>query len=329
MYSVDLNITNSYNDKMGLESGETVSDDNKSRLRTIRVETNEFINEISKREKYVTEMLEIEGENPERDKETTKRQDKNNNKEYNKGNKGSFTTQELENDKKDKKATDSNISIIRKPLTNIMYVEENPERDKNKTKKQDIINSYHRNKDIIRFRNLQIWKLLNIKNIYYTMNEIVKTGIEAEKYENRNISEAKIHKVWKIEKLVQGTRNRCEALNYTKRGKRQQIYNYFYNVFILYTTTSSTTTITAITTITATTSITTSTTTNTTTSNSPITATTTTTNTNTNTIITTNIPYYYISFKFLFYTLYIFYIPQTQTHTHTNTHTHKHTHIHT
>merc|ERR1712240_917922 len=110
---------------------------------------NEFINEISKREKYVTEMLEIEGENPERDKETTKRQDKNN-----KENQESFTTQELKNDKKDKKATDSNISKIGKPLTNIMYVEENSERDKNTTKKQDKINPYHRNKDIIRFTNL-------------------------------------------------------------------------------------------------------------------------------------------------------------------------------
>merc|ERR1712082_102306 len=99
----------------------------------------------------------------------------------------------------------------------------------------NIENPYHPNKDIIRFRNLQIWKLLNIKNIYHTMNEIIKIGIKAEKYENRNISEAKIHKVWKIEKLVQGARNRCETLNYTERGKRQQIYNYFYNVFILYT----------------------------------------------------------------------------------------------
>merc|ERR1712243_454457 len=65
--------------------------------------------------------------------------DKNNNKEYNKGNKGSFTTQELENDKKDKKVIDSNISTIGKPLTNIMYVEENPERDKNTMRKQDTI----------------------------------------------------------------------------------------------------------------------------------------------------------------------------------------------
>ena len=107
----------------------------------------------------------------------------------------------------------------------------------------EIKNPYHRNKYIIKFRNLQIWKLLNIKNIYHTMNEIIEIGIKAEKYENRNISEAKIHKVWKIKKLVQGTRNRCEAkklkklivMNYTERGKRQQTYNYFYIIFILYT----------------------------------------------------------------------------------------------
>merc|ERR1712115_137007 len=102
--------------------------------KTIRIETNEmneFINEISKREKYVTEMIEIGGENPERDKETTKRQNKNNNKEYNKENQEIFTTQELENDKKDKKVIDNNIivkkinclnkiSTIGKPLTNII-----------------------------------------------------------------------------------------------------------------------------------------------------------------------------------------------------------------
>merc|ERR1711867_219377 len=42
-----------------------------------KVEQNsEFINKTSNREKYVTEMLEIKGENPERDKETTKKQDK-------------------------------------------------------------------------------------------------------------------------------------------------------------------------------------------------------------------------------------------------------------
>ena len=226
-------------------------------------------------------MLEIEGENPERDKETTKRQDKNNNKEYNKENQEIFTTQELENDKKDKKVEKINclnkISTIGKPLTNIMkYVEENPERDKNTTKKQDKIrenttkeapmdknnakqtffewsnpkeiksftipergnkkdktfklntkkhirknrhimasyvpkstiyiqgnmkriveikNPYHRNKDIIKYRNLQIWKLLDIKNIYHTMNEILEIGIKAVKNENRNISEAKTHKI--------------------------------------------------------------------------------------------------------------------------------------
>merc|ERR1712240_6435 len=45
--------------------------------KNIKIEQNpEFINETSKREKYVTEMLEIEGENPERDKETTKKQDR-------------------------------------------------------------------------------------------------------------------------------------------------------------------------------------------------------------------------------------------------------------
>merc|ERR1711867_243686 len=112
------------------------------------IKNNKLIHEKMDKElknnKIVTEMLEIEGKNSDRDKETTKRQDKNNNKEYNKENQEIFTTQELENDKKDKKVEKINclnkISTIGKPLTNIMkYVEENPERDKNTIKKQDKI----------------------------------------------------------------------------------------------------------------------------------------------------------------------------------------------
>ena len=108
----------------------------------------------------------------------------------------------------------------------------------------EIKNPDHRNKDSRKYKKLQIWKLIDIKNIYHTMDEILEIGIKAVKNENRNISEAKTHKIWNIKKLVQGTRNRCEAkkwtklivLNYTERGKRQQIYNYFYIISILYTT---------------------------------------------------------------------------------------------
>ena len=92
---------------------------------------------------------------------------------------------------------------------------------------------------------MEIWKLLGVKNNYYKGNEIIKFGNEAIKYKNRNIDETKIHNDWKIKKLAQGNRNRCEGkklkklivLNYTERGKRQKIYNYFYNVSILYTIT--------------------------------------------------------------------------------------------
>ena len=102
----------------------------------------------------------------------------------------------------------------------------------------------HRNKDIIKHRKLQIWKLIDIKNIFYTMNEIIVIGTKTEKYKNRNIREAKIHKIWQVKKLVQETRNQCKAkkvtkwigLNYTERGKRQQTYIYFYIISILYTT---------------------------------------------------------------------------------------------
>merc|ERR1711989_208476 len=111
------------------------------------------------------------------------------------------------------------------------------------SKTKRIIEINHRNKDIMKYRKLQIWKLIDIKNNYYTMDEIIEIGNKTVKYENRNISEAKIHKVQKIKQLVQGTRNRCKAkkvtkligLNYTEQGKRQQIYNYFYIISILYT----------------------------------------------------------------------------------------------
>ena len=274
------------------------------------------MNEFSTGEKYVIKMLEFEGENSERDKETTKRQDKNNKK-----NQKSFKTQELENDKK---GTDSNISTIGKSVTNIMYVEENQERDNNTTKKQDKIrenttkeapmdknnakqtlfewynpkeiksftvpergnkkdktfkpntkkylrknihimafftpkftiyiqsrtkrlmeikNPDHQNKDSRKYKKLQIWKLIDIRNILYTTNEIIEIRTKTEKHKKRNISETKIHKRWKIKKLVKQTRTRYKAkklkkliiLNYTERGKRQQFYKYCYIIFILYT----------------------------------------------------------------------------------------------
>ena len=120
----------------------------------IRADKDKFINGTRTKEKDVIEMFKIVSENPDRDIETTHRQDQNNNKKDNKENQEIFTTQELENNKKDKKVIDSNIivekinclnkiSSIGKPLTNIIkYVEENPERDKNTTKKQDKIREY-------------------------------------------------------------------------------------------------------------------------------------------------------------------------------------------
>merc|ERR1711895_263368 len=86
-----------------------------------------------------------------------------------------------------------------------------------------------RDNEKIKFRNLKIWKLLDIKNIYHNRNEIIKLGGEAKK-----------HKNWKIKRLVQGNRNRCEAkklivLNYTERGQRQKIYYYISFKFLFYT----------------------------------------------------------------------------------------------
>merc|ERR1712243_526756 len=75
-------------DKSSIESVETASDNDESRSKTIRAETNEFMNEFSTREKYVIKILEIECENPERDKE---KQDKIKNKENDKENQEIFT----------------------------------------------------------------------------------------------------------------------------------------------------------------------------------------------------------------------------------------------
>ena len=67
------------------------------------------MNEISIREKYVTKILEIECEKPERDKKITKKQEKIKNEENNKEKHDIFTTKELGNNKKDKKVINSKI----------------------------------------------------------------------------------------------------------------------------------------------------------------------------------------------------------------------------
>ena len=104
-------------------------------------------------------------------------------------------------------------------------------RHSNTGKLLEVKNIYHKGNEKIKIGNLEIWKLLGVKNIYYKGNEIIKFWNEAIKYKNRNIDETKIHKDWKIKKLAQGNRNRCEGkklkklivLNYTERGKQQDL----------------------------------------------------------------------------------------------------------
>ena len=57
----------------------------------------------------------------------------------------------------------------------------------------EIKNPDHQNKDSRKYKKLQIWKLIDIKNIYHTMDEILEIGIKAGKNENRNINEGKTH----------------------------------------------------------------------------------------------------------------------------------------
>ena len=105
------------------------------------------MNEFSTREKYVIKILEIECENPERDKKIIKKQNKIKNKENDKENQEIFTTKELANNKKDKKVISSKIivekndSLNKIPTTekSLKFVGENPERDKKTIRKQDTI----------------------------------------------------------------------------------------------------------------------------------------------------------------------------------------------
>ena len=83
---------------------------------------------------------------------------------------------------------------------------------------------------------------------FYTMIEIIEIGTKTEKDKNRHIREAKIQHLWKIKKLIDGTRNRRKAkkltrliiLNYTERGKSNNyiitvtLYLHFILYYLLY-----------------------------------------------------------------------------------------------
>merc|ERR1712115_12398 len=196
----------SYDDKTGLESVETAdkstcdnnesvetaSDNDESRSKTIRAETNEFINEFSIREKYVIKILEIKCENPERNK---KKQEKIKNKENDKEDQEIFTTKELANNKKDKKVINSKIivekndSLNKIPTTekSLKFVGENPERDKKTNRKQDTImakitkeSPLNKNSVKQKFEWISLKEIQNFHNtilerdIYHKRNEIIK-----------------------------------------------------------------------------------------------------------------------------------------------------------
>merc|ERR1712115_518303 len=189
----------SYDDKTGLESVETAdkstcdnnesvetaSDNDESRSKTIRAETNEFINEFSIREKYVIKILEIECQNPEKIK----------NKENDKENQEIFTTKELANNKKDKKVINSKIivekndSLNKIPTTekSLKFVGENPEKDKKTIIKQDTImakitkeSPLNKNSVKQKFEWINLKEIQNFHNtilerdIYHKRNEIIK-----------------------------------------------------------------------------------------------------------------------------------------------------------
>merc|ERR1711867_284353 len=80
------------------------------------------------------------------------------------------------------------------------------------------------------FRNLNIWKLIDIKTIYQRRNEKIIYKIEAIEEKIRNIIKTRIQKDKQSKKLFLGNRNQWEArkmkklivLNYTERGKKRQ-----------------------------------------------------------------------------------------------------------
>ena len=82
----------------------------------------------------------------------------------------------------------------------------------NKTKKIiEMKEPDHKNINTIKHRELQIWKLLDIRIILYTTNEIIEIRTKPEKHKKGNIKESKIHKEWKIIKLTKRTRTSCKA----------------------------------------------------------------------------------------------------------------------
>ena len=229
----------------------------------ITIKDKDLINEISPVEKFVTEKLETEFENPERDKKPIRKQDRTINKQCNKEKQEIYTKNELAQNKKNKKVINSKIITekndfikkipkIGKNLPNIIeFKGKSPERDQKTNGKQDKLNKitkkfpldmsnvkqksewinlkeiknfhntildkdtkkgntfkpntktyrrkkryimvfyvpkftidihsntrrkievknlYHKEQEINKFRNLEIWKLLDIKNTYYKGN---------------------------------------------------------------------------------------------------------------------------------------------------------------
>ena len=198
------------------------------------------------------------GENPERDKKIIRKQDnigdkitkespldKNSVKQkfewINLKEIQNFHNTILERDNKKNRTLNPNIYIRKKRYIMAFYVPKFTIYIHSNTKRiLEVKHLYHQDNEIIKLRNLKIWKLLDIKNIYHKRNEIIKFGSEAIKYKNINTNETKTHKEWEIKKLIQENRNRCKSkklivLNYTERGKQQKIYNYFYTISILYT----------------------------------------------------------------------------------------------
>ena len=231
----------------------------------IRVEKLNCLKKIPSIVKPFTNIIEIVEENPKWDNDTTKRQIKIKEKttkdapmDKNKAKQKFFECSNpkeikfflyisLERGHKKDKTSELNTKEYIRKNRHIMdfFIPKFTIYIQSKTKRIiEIKNPDHRNKDSRKYKKLQIWKLIDIKINYYTMDGIIKIGTKTVTYENRNIREAKIHKIWQVKKLVQETRNRCKAkkvtkwigLNYTERGKRQQTYIYFYIISILYTT---------------------------------------------------------------------------------------------
>ena len=137
----------------------------------IRAEKNEFINEISTTEKSLTDRIEIEGENPERDKKIIGEQDKTHKiiKEFPLDNNSAKLQSEWT---RLKETTNSHNDIVK---TDMKQERKFRSSDKVYIRQKRSIMAFCVPHSTI-YTDCNTWKLLGVKNNYNKGNETIKFG---------------------------------------------------------------------------------------------------------------------------------------------------------